>query len=194
MTNKIFIPLIAGLIVIVAGVFFLSFYFGVFGADNSGDFDDEKVYSNSVLGFEIKYPDKWRTEECTYEQFGIVGFGDSSQPLLICNSDAPPLSYVNVQVGGPSSQYDLLIKNTEDNLDNVTKSEVQLNGRPAIKLYGEARPTEGPGLPAGTRMTFIFAKDADKIFIISHWNLENKDYLKEYEDMVATFKFIEAQP
>jgi hypothetical protein len=184
--KKIIWLLIAVIVVAGLGIYFLSDRFG--GTDAGTE--NWKTYSNSVLGFEVKYPENWRNEECTYEGFGIVGFGDSSEPLLICNSDAPPLSYVNVQVGAPAAEFDRLIQNTLDNLDNVSRTDTELDGRPAVKIYGEARPSEGPGLPAGIKMTLLFAKEDGKVYSITHWNLENEDHLQEFEKMSSSFKFL----
>ena len=136
-----------------------------------------KAYTNQTLGFEIEYPETWRSEECTYEQYGIVSFGDHAEPLLICNSDAPPLSYINVNVIGPAGDLEGLLKNTFEGLDNSRRSDDKLDGKPAVRIYGETRPTEGPGVPVGTKMTFVFAEHSGKIYLVSHWNLENKDYL-----------------
>lgn len=150
-----------------------------------------QTYSDRELGFEVKYPEEWRTEECRFEQFGIVAFGNATGNLLICNSDATPTANVLVQVGGPASQYDLLLKNLQDNLDNVKKSDTTLGGEPAVEIYGESRQIEGPGLPAGVKMTQLFTKKGDRIYSISHWNVENKDYMNEYGQMVESFRFLD---
>ena len=151
---------------------------------------NQKTYSDEALGFEIKYPEAWRAEECTYEGFGIVGFGDSSEKLLVCNSDAPPLSYINVQVGGPAAQFDLILDNLLNNLDNTSRIDMELDGRPAVKIYGETKPTEGPGLPVGIKMIMVFTKERGKVYSVNHWNLDNKDYTKEFDEMLSTFKFL----
>ena len=177
------------LLVIIIAVVALWFLFN----ERAGlglDREEEKKYSNQPLGFEIKYPENWRSEECTYEGFGIIGFGDSSERLLICNSDAPPLSYVNVQVGGPAAQFDLLLDNLMQNLDNVSRADAKLDGRDAVRVYGETKPTEGPGLSAGIKMTMVFAKEKGKVYSVNHWNLENKDYTEEFDTMLSGFKFL----
>lgn len=149
-----------------------------------------KTYSNETLGFEIQHPESWRSEQCTFEGFGIIAFGDTAEQMLLCNSDAPPLSYVNVQVGAPAAQFDLLIQNTLDNLDNVSRTDTELDGRPAVRIYGVTRPTEGPGLPAGIQITLLFAKEHGKVYSVNHWNMENEDFIKEFDNMVSTFKFL----
>ncbi|OGN17929.1 MAG: hypothetical protein A3C88_00940 [Candidatus Yanofskybacteria bacterium RIFCSPHIGHO2_02_FULL_50_12] len=177
--KKIFIIVVAILIVAGAAWYFM----------RPSSSAAVKTYINSTLGFEIKYPETWRSEECTYDQYGVVSFGDYTEPLLICNSDAPPLSYVNVNAIGPIGEYDRLIQNTQNGLDNVQRSDTELDGEPAVRIYGETRATEGPGVPVGIKMTLVFTKHADKIYLVSHWNLENKDHTAELEQMLKSFRF-----
>jgi|SRR3989344_898681 len=153
------------------------------------------TYIGHELGFQIKHPREWRHEHCLTDGFGIVGFGEGEEQLLICNSDAPPLSYVNVAVVGLASDYDTLVKNLSEGLEDSKREDILVAGQNAVKISGETpEPGEGPGLPEGIKQTYIALTHNNKIYLLMHFNLENKNYIKEFNGMVQSFQFIDSVP
>ena len=104
--------IIIGVLIIIALVAGLLVIKGRTGPDEN--VDNWGTYVGHELGFQIRHPGEWRPEHCLTEGFGIVGFGEGDEQLLICNSDAPPLSYVNVAVVGLASDFETLVKNLTD--------------------------------------------------------------------------------
>ncbi|GEM_PF-2845695 len=152
------------------------------------------TYTSQEMGFQIEYPKEWRYEDCLTGGFGIVGFGQSDEKLLICNSDAPPLSYVNVAVVGLASDFDSLVKNLMEGLKNTKREDVLVAGQNAVKITGETPGTDGPGLPKGIKETNILLTHDNKIYLLMHFNLKNKDYLDTFYKMIGSFHFLSGSP
>ena len=179
-------------IVILIVVLMAGFYLWRSNNDQVVETDDWATYVSPELGFQVEYPDDWRHEDCLTDGFGIVAFGEGEEQLLICNSDAPPLSYVNVAVVGLASDFDSLVQNMTQGLKDVERSDILVAGQNAVKIFGKTPDSEGPGLPEGIEETNILLTHNNKIYLLMHFNLENKDYLDKFYKMVESFQFIDS--
>ena len=67
-----------------------------------------------------------------------------------------------------------------------------VGGENVVKISGETpEPGEGPGLPEGIEQTYIALTHNNKIYLLMHFNLEDKNYLDTFYKMVESFQFID---
>jgi hypothetical protein len=148
----------------------------------------EKSYRSEALKFSIKYPSTWRYDACGEGDTGLVTFG-MSENMLFCNSDAFPGGYITVQIYS-GAELGQAILSAMGNLENATKEDITLDGKPAARISGMTMSLEGPSLPPGMRQVLVMAYNQNKIYSIIYLNHEEQDYESEFDKAVASFKFL----
>lgn len=148
-----------------------------------------QTYTSNDFGFTIKHPDTWSVKECLSDGYGIIGFGESEN-VLVCSSDAPPTTPVNIQIFGKADLFDSYVEAIAASLENVTRTNLTIDGSNAVKLSGTTPAHEGPGFAAGTSQTMVLFPYADKIYQIFYVAGDSADYSSVFESMIGSFKTI----
>ncbi len=145
-----------------------------------------KTYTNSGVGFTIKYPEDWQINECGEE---IVFFAPNDQLLGICESDFVGLIFIALNKNVSYSAY----KNTGSSyLDNFIQEEISISGREAFKRSGIYTGIYNSEPLKGYQQIAYVVNISDESFIIEYSQKPGRnDYSKIFELMVSTFQFLD---
>jgi len=157
-----------------------------------------QTYRNEEYGFEFKYPGDWNHQECSSDNFFLLGFGDADK-LIICGSEAPPRAYVVVKVLGSkfSNSVEGDISRITSILDSSRVEKIEVYGVKALKISGTLKDFGGQelqGIPVGTKDITIVFDYNDKLYNLIYFGLNGKDFSRVFDQILSTFKFIEPIP
>lgn len=149
-----------------------------------------KTYRDESFGFQISYPDTWRSEECREERYGalLVSFGDR-QDMLVCNSDAPVQGYVNITAQKNQSTDTQEIQNLMRSLEGAVRTDITIDGKPGVRIRGTTTGGEGPGPEAGITQIVIFTSANNTAYRLIYLDIGRQDYSALFDQVVTTFKF-----
>ena len=151
--------------------------------------ENQQTYSNEPYKFQISYPKTWHVQECNDSspegEYVLASFGDA-EDLVICNSDAPIQGYINIGAGPGTAVNEQEVAGTMEALDDARRSNVTLDGQPAIRVEGLTKALDGH-IEAGQKLIMLqVAKDTVlyRIFFIG-----DTANAKLFDDTLKTFTF-----
>jgi hypothetical protein len=154
-----------------------------------------RTYTNEKFGYTIKYPNDWAYREYPDTQTG-AGFRPINQPNEV------QYEFINVGAyGSAENEYNVPfdeyvkeaaiteIQNYEklNSIKQIT-TDVGIKAYETTWIYYDMRSKEkGTSLP----ITYIdYQKTVGSKYKTIQINLGNKDYMKIYDQMISTFKFL----
>ena len=153
-----------------------------------------KTYTNTLYGFEFKYPTGWHTEICAdgASYLGVY-LGDASK-LVLCESDAPSYGYVSIVVGKitPNVTINKYVNDTKNGMDNPVEKNIIIDGLQATRIQGKTRSVEGPGPEAGLKTVVVYLQSDDNLYRFIYIDVNRKDESVAFDQILSTFKLTDS--
>jgi hypothetical protein len=154
---------------------------------------DWKTYTNTEVNFSIKYPRDWKLTEsstntlCSNDQ---AFFAPTDDLLGRCASGFGGLvGITRVPIGATIDTY--VPKANDPSYENLKIEETKLGNKRTVKFSGISTVSNEVGDNRGTKMVEYLVDLTDRTLIINYTQKKEwKDYSKEFEFMVSTFKFL----
>jgi len=185
---KVLLASLITVLVLGAGFLYAAKYFDIWPYSEQSS-PDEQTYKSDDYGFELSYPKSWHHEECRDSGPGgtylLVSFGDV-QDLVVCNSDAPILGYVNITVL-PGSIDQREIDSVFTNVDNPNRQNVTIDGNSAVRVEGTTKQQEGPAPEPGLKYIAIWTERSGALYRFIF--IGKAEDAAKFDRVVSTFKF-----
>ncbi len=146
-----------------------------------------KTFSHPVIGFSIKYPETWLTNECEKTTFF---FAPTKETLGVCASEFGGM----VGIFFIDENYTTYVAGESFNdisyLEGGKKETVTVNGKSAIKISGKYKE-DGGTISVGDQTIRYFFDIHGKVLYLNYFAKTTwQDYSKEFEQMVQTLNFL----
>jgi hypothetical protein len=145
---------------------------------------DWKTYTNTELGYALKYPSTWKTSTCA--DISMVAFGLQG---LKCNTDAATEDFIvskEVMSFNPEER----ITEVSKSLINPVRSTVVVDGIAATRITGTERKDENFFYGGGLYLDQVYLPKNGRYYRISYFIVSGeKKYVSEFDNFLSTFTF-----
>lgn len=155
--------------------------------------EDWKSYTNSTVGYTIKYPSNWLYADSMTGKNCInnhVFFAPTQETLGICSSGFGGLIQI-IQSTGSTVEQALQEHKTNNPLADYQQSETTVGGHNAIKYSGISQLEDEIVSYKDYKYIAYLVEDGSNVIYINYSQAPTwTDSSAEFEKMVSTFKFL----
>lgn len=145
--------------------------------------DDWKTYTNSTIGYSMKYPANWKVSTCGY---GAVWLGTQG---VLCGSDAPTSDVIVDQMAKGTDLNTTLTNEKKDMIDPV-QTTVTVGGVQATRLTGTTKKDENSFYGGGLFRDYVYVLHAGYYYRIGYFTTTGvKVHDDVFSTLLSTFAF-----